>query len=44
MNTVLQFVAKLELGPVFAYPFIATLIVVMAWFAWDETDATDLAE
>jgi hypothetical protein len=31
-----MFVSNLGLGPVFFYPFVVTLVGVMAWFAYDE--------
>jgi len=42
MNEVMTFVSNLGFGPAFAFPFVLTLIVVVAWYALDETIATDL--
>jgi predicted ABC-type sugar transport system permease subunit len=37
MNAAVEFFSNMGLGPIFFYPVVITLIVVMAWFAYDET-------
>lgn len=36
MSAVVTFLQNIGLGPAFFFPFIFTLVAVMAWFAYDE--------
>jgi len=44
MNTVTTFVSNLGWGPFVFYPLIVTLVVVVAWFAYDEVGNKEAEE
>ena len=44
MNTVSMFVSNLGWGPFVFYPLVLTLIVVVAWFAYDDVGNREVEE
>ena len=36
MSTAVMFVSNLEMGPAFFYPAVISMVVLVAWFAYEK--------